>query len=193
MRASWIFAAVMAFSALPLAASGQTTPSQTAPGPTSSQPKSVPPAPPQTASDQAAKLPRYGIFVYSSLCTQGTSAAGNHVVLIRDGDRDILYWYWSEGAMKGPAQANPLAIVDKTGQIKFSVDTASTIDDGGAAKPTEKQPSSNPPAEKPVLTSYQGKISGDAITLAPANAAQPLTIPRVKDFSKKTGPCNPGK
>ncbi|HWC63423.1 MAG TPA: hypothetical protein VG501_07360 [Rhizomicrobium sp.] len=130
------------------------------------------------------KLSRYGIFVYSSICTQAGNATGNHVVLIRDGDRDILYWYWSEGAMKGPAQASPLAIDDKTGRIKFSVDTGSPE---GAAK-----------SEKAVLASYQGSISDDAITLTsagtpPVNTAQAVTIPRVKDFSKKTGPCNPDK
>jgi hypothetical protein len=179
MRASWIFAAMLALSAFPLEASGQAGPGQPASG--------------QPASNQSAKLSRYGIFVYSSLCTQGGNATGNHVVLIRDGDRDILYWYWSEGATKGPAEASPLAIDDKTGAIKFSVDTGSAADDSGTGKPKEKSSSEKPVTEKPVLTSYQGNISDDAITLAPANAAQKLTIPRVKDFSKKTGSCNPGK
>jgi hypothetical protein len=165
MRASWYLAALLVLG---------TAPSQVF----------------SAAAPPSAKLPRYGIFIYSSICTEAGNTAGNHVVLIRDGDRDILYWYWSEGAMKGPAEAKPLAIDDKTGAIKFSVDTAAPLDDSAKAAPAKPAPAL---AEKPSLANYQGSITEDAITLV-QDTAQAITIPRVKDFSKKAGPCgNPGK
>jgi hypothetical protein len=134
-----------------------------------------------TGVSEAAKLPRYGIFVYSSVCTegQGGGATGNHVVLIREGNGDVLYWYWPEGPMEKPAQAHPLAIDDKTGAIRFSVDQASEGDEKGAVQ------RSNNPA---MALTYQGTISEDAITLNPGDGKSEV-IPRVTDFSKKTAPC----
>jgi hypothetical protein len=134
-----------------------------------------------TGASEAAKLPRYGIFVYSSVCTQAPSGSttGNHVVLIREGNGDVLYWYWPEGPMEKPAQAHPLAIDDKTGAIHFSVDQASQASEEGAGKQ-----SANPS----VALTYQGTINEDAITLNPGDGKSQV-IPRVTDFSKKTAPC----
>jgi hypothetical protein len=132
----------------------------------------------------AAKLPRYGVFVYSSVCTEEQSgdAAGYRAVLVRDGDGDVPYWYWSEGPMEGPAQAHPLALDDKTSAIKFSVDMGSDIAEDSAGHRS---------VENPFIQSFLGPISDDALTLSlnGAKSQRNITIPRLRDFSHKTEGC----
>jgi hypothetical protein len=74
---------------------------------------------------QATPLPRYGIFVYSDVCWEKESgdAAGNRLMIIRDGDGDRLFWEWSEGPLEGPVPATAVRL--KSGRIAFDVDIGS--------------------------------------------------------------------
>jgi len=133
----------------------------------------------------AAKLPRYGVFVYSSECWEKESgdAAGNRVLLLREGTGDTLYWYWSDGPMEGPNRVNPLSIDNKTAAIQFSVDIGSDIVQDRAGKRS---------VEPPAVQKFQGSISDDAITLSLVGGSElqrNFKIPRLRDFSAKPGEC----
>jgi hypothetical protein len=138
-----------------------------------------------TSPTYAAKLPRYGVFIYSSVCWEKESgdAAGNRAMLVRDGEGDRLFWEWSDGPMEGPVQAQPLTIDDKSSKISFSVDLGSQDSVDGAGHVVGKEP--------PFIQTLTGTISDKAIILSREGdvSNREWTIPRVTDFSAKTGQC----
>src|ERR1019366_9342908 len=71
----------------------------------------------------AAKMTRYGEFVYSSLCMEKESgdAAGYRIKLLRSEKGDNLYFEWSEGPLFGPRLASKLTIDPRTSKITFTV------------------------------------------------------------------------
>ena len=69
---------------------------------------------------QAAPLPRYGAFVYSSLCYEGNTGdlLGTRFVLFRLPLHDMGYLEWSDGSLSS-APLQDLKIDDKSGRISF--------------------------------------------------------------------------
>ena len=126
----------------------------------------------------AAPLPRYGLFVFSSLCWEAESgdAAGNRLMLVRDGDGDRASWEWSEGPLEAPVSVTKLRI--KGGTIAFDVDIGSqegVTSDGKFQK------------EAPDIEHYQGTITASAVRIGTAGHAG--TLPRITNFAAKTGTC----
>jgi hypothetical protein len=137
-------------------------------------------------SANAAPLPRYGIFMFSSACWEEESgdAAGNRALLIRDGDGDRLFWEWSEGPMEGPAQATALSIDAKSGAIVFDVDIGSmdTFSSGNVF--AGKEP--------PDIVHFTGRVSDKALTLRTDDGSWrggTQIMPRLRNFSAKTPMC----
>jgi hypothetical protein len=132
----------------------------------------------------AAKLPRFGVFIYSSVCweKQSGDAAGHRAMLVRDGEGDRIFWEWSDGPMEGPVEAHPLTIDDKSSKIRFSVDIGSQNSVDSAGHFVGK--------EAPDIQTFTGTISDSALILGPEGAPNRKgVIPRVTDFSAKTGYC----
>jgi hypothetical protein len=134
-------------------------------------------------SAEAKPLPRYGMFVYSNLCWEKESgdAAGNRIMLIRDGDGDRLFFEWSDGPLEGPVQATRLTISAKADQIAFSVDIGAqdTVDGHGvfAGK------------EKPDMQVLHGTIDGESLALRGPNVRGDEILPWLHDFAAKVGEC----
>ena len=126
-------------------------------------------------SVQAAALPRYGSFYFSSECYERESGdtAGNRAILVRTRDEDSLLWYWSEGPLFGPASAYHLKI-DARGNIAFTVDTGSQVgeDSGG-----------HPSVGPPLVNTLKGTISDTALVVDGAR------LPRRTNFATKIGEC----
>lgn len=119
---------------------------------------------------QAAPLPRYGAFVFSSLCTQeeSTDAAGYRLILVRLPYENDVTFEWSEGPLVGAA-ADHVTIDDKTGRLRFHV-----AKDG------------DPGTEQTV----SGILTADAFV---KDGNGPLTrLARVTDFSRDAPYCTPG-
>ena len=125
------------------------------------------------AAAPAKPLPRYGVFVYSNLCTEKESgdAAGSRLTLLRYGDGDHVLFEWSEGP-RVEAAGYKVKFDASTGELTFEVDIP------GA------------PPEPQYSQSYTGKVSQDAIALR-SNSGPERTyrLPRLYDFSRKTGIC----
>ncbi len=126
------------------------------------------------AAPAPQKLPRYGVFVYSSLCTEKESgdAAGYRLTLMRYGDGDHIVFEWSEGGLY-EASGYKVALDEKTSRISFTVDTP------GA------------PQEPAYTHSYSGTISSEALEIRD-NAAIPGRadrVPRARDLSRKMDSC----
>jgi|SRR5215467_5244516 len=63
------------------------------------------------------ELPRYGVFVYSNLCTEAQSGdtAGNRITIFRYPYSDFLMFEYTEAALMWPLLGNP-TIDSKTGR-----------------------------------------------------------------------------
>lgn len=117
----------------------------------------------------AANLPRYGIFMYSNLCSEKESGdiAGYRALLIRDGDGDRLFWEWGgEGPLEGPAQARLLKIGSDT--FEFAV----------------------PQSEGDIYKIFNGTIYDQGMYFG---SGVHISLPRVTDFSAKMPECSPIK
>jgi hypothetical protein len=114
----------------------------------------------------AAPLPRYGIFYFSSVCYELESgdSAGNEAILIRTRDGDTLLWSWSEGPMEAPVPAFHLTM-DGKGHIAFTVDM-------GPANGSQQE-----------LHPYAGTVSSSALQLGKTR------LPRITDFATKIKVC----
>jgi hypothetical protein len=132
---------------------------------------------------QAKPLPRYGVFVYSNLCWEKESgdAAGNRIMLIRDGDGDRLFFEWSDGPLESPVQAIKLSLDGNAGQIAFSVDIGSQDSVDGQGNFVRK--------EKPYVLALRGKIDDAQMTLEGGDMKGPELLPRLRDFGAKMGWC----
>jgi hypothetical protein len=130
----------------------------------------------------AAPLPRYGVFVYSSLCREKDSgdAGGFRIRLLRTAKADSLYFEWSEGGLYGPMLAIKLAIGSKTSKIEFTI------------------PADTPPSKLPQSETYSGTISNEAVVLEQSGYGdgsslhpfrRPVAIPRVKDSGGEMRVC----
>ena len=123
----------------------------------------------------ATPLPRYGAFLYSSLCRERESgdAAGFRVKLVRSPKGDSLYLDWSEGGLYGPMLATKLIIDPKTSKLSFTI------------------PAHTPPSDISDSESYSGEISNEAIILEDAGAVDGHrhVVPRVKEFGTEMVPC----
>lgn len=130
----------------------------------------------------AASLPRYGTFLYSSLCVERQSgdAAGFRITLQRSTKEDSLSFEWSEGPLFGPMRASNLTIDPKTLRIAFTI------------------PAHTPPSDIPISESYSGVISDQAVTLQQSGYGDKrnltpyrpaIVIPRVKDAGREDAPC----
>jgi hypothetical protein len=130
----------------------------------------------------ATPLPRYGEFVFSSLCweKQSGDASGFRIRLQRATGGDSLYLEWSEGGLYGPMLASKVTIDSKTSMISFTI------------------PACTSPSDIPESETYRGRItneeiileesgSGDAATLKPFR--RPISVPRVKDAKGKMTAC----
>lgn len=137
---------------------------------------------PISASVQARPLPRYGVFTYSNLCREKESgdAAGNRIMLIRDGDGDRLFFEWSDGPLESPVPATKL-IIDRSGQIVFSVDIGSQDSVDGQGNFVGK--------EKPYVLALHGRIDDARLTLEGGNLRSPEVLPRLRNFGAKMGVC----
>ena len=115
----------------------------------------------------AAKLPRYGVFVYSDLCfgKESGDASGYRIKLTRSTKGESLYLEWSEGPLYGPALATDLVINSKTSEIIFTI-------------PAHTEPNDLPESEH-----YQGRISTTDISL------NGDLVPRVKSAKGRIGMC----
>ena len=130
----------------------------------------------------ATPLPRYGVFLYSSLCGERESgdAAGFRVKLVRSAKGDSLYLDWSEGGLFGPMLATKLTINPKTSKLSFTI------------------PARTPPSDIPESESYAGEISNEAVVLDAKGYGgnpnmtrfrRPQIIPRVKAFDAEIVQC----
>ena len=119
----------------------------------------------------AAKLPRNGVFVFSSLCNEHESgdAAGYRIKLTRSAKGDSLYFEWSEGLLYGPALASNFVIDPKTSKITFTI------------------PAHAPPNDLGEAESYSGQISTTAVILDGKEKYR--VVPRAKNSNGKIGPC----
>ena len=128
-------------------------------------------APTQTL---ATPLPRYGEFLYSSLCWERGSgdAAGFRVRLVRSPQGDSLYLDWSEGGLYGPMLATKLTI-DPNFKLTFTI------------------PANTPPSDIPMPESYVGEISSETVILKDVDAIndRPYVIPRVAAFGTDMPLC----
>ncbi|HKU65056.1 MAG TPA: hypothetical protein VJQ06_08355 [Rhizomicrobium sp.] len=130
----------------------------------------------------ATPLPRYGVFVYSNLCwgKESGDAAGNRLMLIRDGDGDRLFWEWSDGPLEGPVAVTSLHL--DGGHIAFDVDIGSQDTVDGAGKFAGK--------EKPYIQHLSGSIFAEAIVLGSDGTNRRERLPRLVTFAAKTGECH---
>lgn len=124
----------------------------------------------------AAPLPRYGVFVFGSTCTNPESddTGGNRLSLIRTGDGDHVLYQWSEGPEVAAEGLN--VVIDSAGShISFSVLLP------GA------------PAEAQYTQTFTGQISTEAVTLSGGYSpgGRPFTLPRVTDLAAPKPICQP--
>ena len=105
---------------------------------------------------QATPLPRYGLFVFSSLCTDHVTSDlnGDRLVLVRLALHDVGYLEWSDGSLSSaPLQA--LKIDDKSGRISFRY--LRDYDDASGKSNVLKSVASTISAESVGLMSWDGK------------------------------------
>jgi len=106
---------------------------------------------------RAAPLPRYGTFVYSSLCLDRGSTGdlnGDRLVLVRLPLRDLGYLEWSDGSLSS-ALLRDLKIDDKNGRISFRY--LRDFDDLTGKSNVLKSVASTISAESVGLMTWQGK------------------------------------
>jgi hypothetical protein len=120
-----------------------------------------------TGAAYAKPLPRYGAFVFSSLCMESESGdpAGYRVAIIRLADGDSGAFEWSEGGLER-APIDRLTI-DKAGHIALRY-----MDD--AVQPPEPK-------------DLGGAISDEALDFD--IAGKPVHLPRLRDFSQAPPAC----
>lgn len=106
---------------------------------------------------QATSLPRYGTFVYSSLCLDRDNTGdlnGDRLIIIRLPLHDLGYLEWSDGSLSSvPLQ--DLKIDDKNGKISFRY--VRDHDDLTGKSNVLKSVSSTITAESVGLISWDGK------------------------------------
>ena len=118
---------------------------------------------------------RHGVFVYSDLCVNPDSGegGGQRISLLRFAEVDTVVYEFTAGSLSWPVLASDVNIDPPMGALYFTVQTA----DG------EQR-------------TIEGKLSGDrqSLTLAGgycANAAVPIKLSRVHDFSRTLKACTP--
>jgi len=123
----------------------------------------------------AAPMARHGLFVYSDLCVNPDSGegGGQRISLMRFAEVDTVVYEFTAGSLSWPVLASDVNIDPQMGALYFTVQTA----DG----------------EQRTIA---GKLSGDrqSLTLAGgycANAAVPIKLSRVNDFSRTLKACTP--
>jgi hypothetical protein len=69
----------------------------------------------------AAPLPRFGIFVFSSLCTGPADPAGAEIILERSATGDVAVYTRTEGPISAPllAYGPDVKVDDRTGRIRM--------------------------------------------------------------------------
>lgn len=125
-------------------------------------------------STPAATLPRYGVFVFGSMCTEPYSgdAAGLRLTLMRYGDGDRVLFQWSEGP-EVEALGDKVQVNEAGSHISFSVSVPGTSD----------------PADTQTLN---GEISAEAVTLVGGySASAGVRLPRVRDVGARKAICQP--
>ena len=118
---------------------------------------------------EAEPLPRYGVFVYSTLCTQQQSgdAAGYRLVLLRFSDGDRVLFDWSEGPLYS-AEAYKVTVNGSGTMISFMVQIPGTT-------------------EPVYASSFTGEISTEAAVI------NGVRVPRIYDLSQRSGRCRAAK
>lgn len=124
-------------------------------------------------SARAAPLPRYGVFVFGSMCTAPYSgdAAGYRLTLMRYGDGDHVLFQWSEGPAV-EAAGYKVRIDNAGSHISFSVDIPGT------------------PAGPQNTQDFSGDISEEAVTLS-GGYVSPGRLPRVRNLAVRKTICQP--
>ena len=102
----------------------------------------------------ATPLPRYGLIVFSSLCTDfmTNDLNGDRLVLVRLPNSDVGYMEWGDGGFSSVPLQN-LKIDDKAGRISFRY---SGYDDA-SGKDVMKNVASTISAESVGLVTWNGK------------------------------------
>jgi hypothetical protein len=123
----------------------------------------------------AAPTARHGVFVYSDLCVNPDNGegGGQRISLLRFAEVDTVLYEFTAGSLSWPVLATDVNIDPPMGALYFTVQTA----DG----------------EQRTIS---GKLSRDrqSMTLAGgycANAAVPIKLARVTDFSRRLTACTP--
>ena len=133
------------------------------------------PASSLAAGGLSRETARHGVFVYSDLCVNPDSGegGGQRISLLRFAEVDTVVYEFTAGSLSWPVLASDVNIDPPMGALYFTVQTA----DG------EQR-------------TIEGKLSGDrqSLTLAGgycANAAVPIKLARVHDFSRTLKACTP--
>jgi hypothetical protein len=123
----------------------------------------------------AAPTARHGVFVYSDLCVNPDNGegGGQRISLLRFAEVDTVLYEFTAGSLSWPVLATDVNIDPPMSALYFTVQTA----DG----------------EQRTIS---GKLSRDrqSMTLAGgycANAAVPIKLARVTDFSRSLKACTP--
>jgi hypothetical protein len=106
---------------------------------------------------QASPLPRYGTFVYSSLCLDRGNTGdlnGDRLIIVRLPLHDLGYLEWSDGSLSS-APLRDLKIDDKNGRISFRY--LRDFDDLTGKSNVLKSISSTVSAESAGLITWDGK------------------------------------
>ncbi len=143
------------------------------------------------ASVQAAPLPRYGSFVFSSLCSHPRSGAmiGSRLTVVRLDHDDVVYYEWSEawepGRVALPGQKRP-------SPASFGTNVAHGLQGASAVMVRIESPGRMTAKfgayTRALSGTLAGQISEEGFALSGFEA--PIWIPRQRDLSAKIPVCD---